>query len=147
MAYLQNNSAFIPNSLTRYLPHSKPTWLKLTANWPNDLEIPKVVHNVQFTMTNVQSVLLIGQSVVEFIEVFRSMTNCRICRRIVMEHWPNTNEKRCTWYVLVDNMLESNPVVRNISEIHLRLHKLRCIPILTLHIQHGSHSPPPAASL
>ena len=44
-------------------------------------------------------------------------------------------------------MLESNPVVRNISEIHLRLHKLRCIPILTLHIQHGSHSPPPAASL
>ena len=51
------------------------------------------------------------------------------------------------WYVLVANMLESNPVVRNISEIHLRLHKLRCIPILTLHIQHGSHSPPPAASL
>ena len=55
----------------------------------------KVVHNVQFTMTNVQSVLLIGQSVVEFTEVFRSMTNCRICRRIVMEHWPNANEKRC----------------------------------------------------
>ena len=51
------------------------------------------------------------------------------------------------WYVLVANMLESNPVVRNISEIHLRLHKFRCIPILTLHIQHGSHSPPPAASL
>ena len=50
-------------------------------------------------------------------------------------------------YLLVANMLESNPVVRNISEIHLRLHKLRCIPILTLHIQHGSHSPPPAASL
>ena len=45
------------------------------------------------------------------------------------------------------NMLESNPVVRNISEIHLRLHKLRCIPILTLHFQHGAHSPPPAASL
>ena len=58
------------------------------------LEMPKVVHNVQFTMTNVQSVLLIGQSVVEFIEVFRSMTNCRICRRIVVEHWPNANEKR-----------------------------------------------------
>ena len=51
------------------------------------------------------------------------------------------------WYVLVANMLESNPVVRNISEIHLRLHKLCCIPIQTLHIQHGSHSPPPAASL
>ena len=47
-------------------------------------------------MTNVQSVLLIGQSVVEFIEVFRSMTNCRICRRIVMEHWANANEKRCS---------------------------------------------------
>ena len=70
--------------------------MKLTAHWPNDLEMPKVVHNVQFTMTNVQSVLLIGQSVVEFIEVFRSMTNCRICRRIVMEHWPNANEKRCS---------------------------------------------------
>ena len=70
--------------------------MKLTAHWPNDLEMPKVVHNVQFTMTNVQSVLLIGQSVVEFIEVFRSLTNCRICRRIVMEHWPNANEKRCT---------------------------------------------------
>ena len=56
--------------------------MKLTAHWPNDLEMPKVVHNVQFTMTNVQSVLLIGQPVVEFIEVFRSMTNCRICRRI-----------------------------------------------------------------
>ena len=69
--------------------------MKLTAHWPNDLEMPKVVHNVQFTMTNVQSVLMIGQSVVEFIEVFRSMTNCRICRRIVMEHWPNANEKRC----------------------------------------------------
>ena len=69
--------------------------MKLTAHWPNDLEMSKVVHNVQFTMTNVQSILLIGQSVVEFIEVFRSMTNCRICRRIVMEHWPNANEKRC----------------------------------------------------
>ena len=69
--------------------------MKLTAHWPNDLEMPKVVLNVQFTMTNVQSILLIGQSVVEFIEVFRSMTNCRICRRIVMEHWPNANEKRC----------------------------------------------------
>ena len=69
--------------------------MKLTAHWPNDLEMPKVVHNVQFTMTNVQSVLMIGQSVVEFIEMFRSMTNCQICRRIVMEHWPNANEKRC----------------------------------------------------
>ena len=37
--------------------------MKLTAHWPNDLEMPKVVHNVQFTITNVQSVLLIGQSV------------------------------------------------------------------------------------
>ena len=70
--------------------------MKLTAHWPNDLEMPKVVHNVQFTMTNVQSVLLIGQSVVEFIEVFRSITNCRIYRRIVMKHWPNANEKRCS---------------------------------------------------
>ena len=62
-------------------------------------------------------------------------------RRLPSQQTPNI------WYVLVANMLESNPVVRNISEIHLRLHKLRCIPILTLHIQHGSHSPPPAASL
>ena len=46
-------------------------------------------------------------------------------------------------YVLVANILESNPVVRNIHEIHLRLHELRCIPILTPHFQHGSHSPPP----
>ena len=58
--------------------------------------MPKVVHNVQFTMTNVQSVLHIGQSLMEFIELFCSMTNCRMCRRIVMEHWPNANEKRCT---------------------------------------------------
>ena len=69
--------------------------MKLTAHWPNDLQMPKVVHNVQFTMTNVQSVLLIRQSVVEFIKVFRPMTNCRICRRIVMEQWSNANEKRC----------------------------------------------------
>ena len=62
-------------------------------------------------------------------------------RRLPSHQTPNI------WYVLVANMLESNPVVRNISEIHLRLHKLRCIPILTLHIQHGSHSSPPAASL
>ena len=62
-------------------------------------------------------------------------------RRLPSQQTPNI------WYVLVANMLESNPVVRNISEIHLRLHKLRCIPILTLHFQHGSHSPPPAASL
>ena len=62
-------------------------------------------------------------------------------RRLPSQQTPNI------WYVLIANMLESNPVVRNISEIHLRLHKLRCIPILTLHIQHGSHSPPPAASL
>ena len=62
-------------------------------------------------------------------------------RRLPSQQTPNI------WYVLVANMLESNPPVRNISEIHLRLHKLRCIPILTLHIQHGSHSPPPAASL
>ena len=62
-------------------------------------------------------------------------------RRLPSQQTPNI------WYVLVANMLESNPVVQNISEIHLRLHKLRCIPILTLHIQHGSHSPPPAASL
>ena len=76
--------------------HIRTNVMRLTAHWPNDLEMPKVAHNAQFTMTNVQSVLLIGQSVVEFIEVFRSMTNCRICRRIVMEHWPNANEKRCT---------------------------------------------------
>ena len=62
-------------------------------------------------------------------------------RRLPSQQTPNI------WYVLVANMLESNPVVRNISEIHLRLHKLRCIPMLTLHIQHGSHSHPPAASL
>ena len=62
-------------------------------------------------------------------------------RRLPSQQTPNI------WCVLVANMLESNPAVRNISEIHLRLHKLRCIPILTLHIQHGSHSPPPAASL
>ena len=62
-------------------------------------------------------------------------------RRLPSQQTPNI------WYVLVANMLESNPVVRNISKIHLQLHKLRCIPILTLHIQHGSHSPPPAASL
>ena len=62
-------------------------------------------------------------------------------RRLPSQQTPNI------WFVLVANMLESNPVVRNISEIHLRLHKLRCIPIQTLHIQHGSHSPPPAASL
>ena len=62
-------------------------------------------------------------------------------RRLPSHQTPNI------WYVLVANMLESNPVARNISEIHLRLHQLRCIPILTLHIQHGSHSPPPAASL
>ena len=77
--------------------------MNLTAHWPNDLEMSKVVHNVQFTMTNVQSVLLIGQSVVEFIEAFRSMTNCRIYRRIVMEHWPNANEKRCTTVAVVTN--------------------------------------------
>ena len=59
-------------------------------------------------------------------------------RRLPSQQTPNI------WYFLVANMLESNPVVRNISEIHLQLHKLRCIPILTLHIQHGSHSPPPA---
>ena len=81
--------------------------MKLTAHWPNDLEMPKVVHNVQFTMTNVQSVLLIGQSVVEFIEVFRSMTNCRICRRIVMEHWPNANEKRCSTHVYRPQIIAS----------------------------------------
>ena len=62
-------------------------------------------------------------------------------RRLPSQQTPNI------WYVLVANMLESNAVVRNISEIHLRVHKLRCIPILTLHIQHCSHSPPPAASL
>ena len=62
-------------------------------------------------------------------------------RRLPSQQTPNI------WYVLVANMLEINPVVQNISEIHLRLHKLRCILILTLHIQHGSHSPPPAASL
>ena len=77
------------------VPDIRTNVMKLTAHWPSDVEMPKVVHNVKFTMTNVQSVLLIGQSVVEFIEVFRSMTNCRICRRIVMEHWPNANEKRC----------------------------------------------------
>ena len=87
--------------------------MKLTAHWPNNLEMPKVVHNVQFTMTNVQSVLLIGQSVVEFIEVFRSMTNCRIYRRIVMEHWPNANEKRCT-----SSTLKKKPKVKRSLEIN-----------------------------
>ena len=67
--------------LDKVPPTVETNVMKLTAHWPNDLEMPKVVHSVQFTMTNVQSVLLIGQSVVEFIEVFRSMTNCRICRR------------------------------------------------------------------
>ena len=35
-------------------------------------------------------------------------------RRLPSQQTPNI------WYVLVANMLESNPVVRNISEIHLR---------------------------
>ena len=70
------------------------------------------MHNVQFTMTNVQSVLLIGQSVVEFIEVFRSMTNCRICRRIVMEHWPNAKEKRCNTQKLLAEGVGSNVALR-----------------------------------
>ena len=57
-------------------------------------------------------------------------------RRLPSQQTPNI------WYVPVANMLESNPVVRNISEIHLRLHKLRCIPILTLHI-YTAHIPLP----
>ena len=48
MAYLQNNSAFIPNGL-QGASHIRTNVMKLTAHWPNDLEMPKVVHNVQFT--------------------------------------------------------------------------------------------------
>ena len=93
---------------------------------------------------NMSSVML-GKSVLFF--KFQYLYNIRNyffwpdLRRLSSQQTPNI------WYVLVANMLESNPVVQNISEIHLRGHELRCIPILTLHIQHGSHSPPPAASL
>ena len=47
--------------------------------------------------TRVQYVLQIGQTVVEFIEVFHSMTKSRIRRRMVIEHWPKANGKRCTF--------------------------------------------------
>ena len=58
--------------------------------------------------TGVQSVLHIRQSLMEFIELFCSMTNCRMCRRIVMEHWPNANEKRCSTYI-VDKVVNYVP--------------------------------------
>ena len=95
MAYLQNNSAFIPNSLTRYLQHSNQcdetncSLAKRFGDAESYAQCP-----IYYDQRPV--LLLIGQSVVQFIEVFRSMTNCRICRRIVMEHWPNANEKRCS---------------------------------------------------
>ena len=109
---------------------------------------PKTCHSSSESWENGDS-----EYVIRYAGKIRPFLNFNICitsgtiffwpvlRRLPSQQMPNN------WYVLVTNMLESNPVVRNISEIHLRLHKLRCIPILTLHIQHGSHSPPSAASL
>ena len=98
----------------------------------------------KMVIPNMSSVML-GKSVLflkfQYFNDIRNYFFWPDSRRLPSQQTPNI------WYVLVANMLESNPVVRNISEIHLRLHKLPCIPILTLHIQHGSHSPPPVASL
>ena len=47
--------------------------------------------------TRSQSVLQVGQTVVEFIEVFRSMAKCRIRRQTVIEHWPKADGKRCSY--------------------------------------------------
>ena len=132
MACLQNNSAFIPNGLTRYLPHSNQcdeTNCSLAKRF-GDAE--SCAQCPIYYMTNVQSVLLIGQSAVEFIEVFRSMTNCQICRRIVMEHWPNANEKRCTMVSTTDHSpsMSFNPLscyVLRVGNYHDHLHCFRTL--------------------
>ena len=57
------------------------------------------MHNVQFTMTIdelASNLFCTMVNLMMFIELFCSMTNCRMCRRMVMEHWPNANEKRCS---------------------------------------------------
>ena len=107
---------------------------------------PKTRHSSSESWENGDS-----EYVIRYAGKIRPFLNFNICiafrtiffwpdlRRLSSQRTPNI------WYVLVANMLKSNPV-RNIREIHLRLHELRCIPILTLHFEHGSHSPPPATS-
>ena len=126
-------------------PGEQCSWARVVGNLRRP---PKTCHSPSESWENGDSeyVIRYAGKIRPFLK-FQCLHNIRIyffwpdLRRLPSQQTPNI------WYVLVADMLESNPVVRNISEIHLRLHKLRCIPILTLHIQHGSHSPPPAASL
>ena len=136
----------IRDTLTQDIPVVGDTYRpRVVGNlrWP-----PKTCHSSSESWENGDSeyVIRYAGKIRPFLK-FQCLYNIRnyflwpLLRRLPSQQTPNI------WYALVANMLESNPAVRNISEIHLRLHKLRCIPILTLHIQHGSHSPPPAASL
>ena len=67
-------------------------WKKST---PEGLRPPQYSEGGGAPGSGVQSVLHIDQFLMELIELFCLITNCRMCRRIVMEHWPNANEKRC----------------------------------------------------
>ena len=108
---------------------------------------PKTCHSSSESWENGDS-----EYVIRYAGKIRLFLNFNICitsgtifsgpdlRRLPSQQTPNI------WYVLVANMLESNPVVRNISEIHLRLHKSHCIPILTLDIQHSHSLPRPLHS-
>ena len=58
-----------------------------------------VMHNAELTVAIDELVFNLFcrfDKLVELIEVFRSMTKCRIRRRTVTEQWPKAYEKWCT---------------------------------------------------
>ena len=111
MAYLQNNSAFIPNGSSRCLPHSNQCDeinCSLAKQFEDAKSYAQCPIYYDHWRTGVQSVLHNDQSLMKFIELFCSMTNCRMCRRrvVIVEHWPNANEKRCSYGTLAKRKRE-----------------------------------------
>ena len=99
MTYLQDNSAFISSGSSRCVPHSgqcDEISCSLAKQFEDAEGYAQCPIYYDHWRTGVQSVLHNGQTLMKFIELFCPMTNCRMCRRIVMEHWPNANEKRCS---------------------------------------------------
>ena len=50
------------------------------------------------------------------INYVKTTTNCRMCRRMVTEHWPNANEKRCIRRHIRQFVIEQNNSINYIID-------------------------------
>ena len=115
-----------------YFSDQHLTWLsqlKPTRVVGNLRRPPKTCHSSSESWENGDF-----EYVIRYAGKIRPFLNFNICiTSVTIFFWPDlrrlpSQQTPNIWYALVANMLESNPFVRTIREIHLRLHQLRCIP-------------------